>query len=418
MEVDGVSQATSVTIDQNWRWWHESKGFKNCYDNGWDATLCPDEETCGKNCAVEGVDVADYEKSYGVTSTNKVLRLNFARKNDAGLNIGSRVYVLDPSGTKYQGFDLREKEISFVIDLSTAGCGLNSAVYLVEMPLTDPSGVGSAYGMNYGDAQCAEDIKWVAGSVNFGNRGACSMEMDLLEANRHATAFTVHPCNTKGVTLCRNASTCGTGSFRYSGLCDRNGADYNPYRMGDRKMYGEGSDFQIDSRRPFKVVTRFYTHNRQASGDLVRIERVLIQDKKEVAVGEITDQSVNATKAWFRETNHFQKIGGLKKMGESFSRKMVLVFSFWDDSTTHMQWLDSTYGGDPSVPGVIRGPCPNPPLSTEETRKKFQDAYVLFSDVSVRSMGTSSPSPSKTPTPSPTKAGGRWICDQCVWSAP
>ncbi len=423
LEVDGSPQSTSITIDQNWRWWHASSGTKNCYEGGWDKTLCPDEETCTKGCAIEGVDETDYDKSYGVTVANKVLRLNFARKNDFGLNIGSRVYLLDASGLKYQGFDLRQKEFSFTIDLSTAGCGLNSAVYFVEMPLADPYGVGSAYGVNYGDAQCAQDIKFVGGKVNFGNRGACSMEMDILEANRHAMAFTVHPCSIKGVTPCLNASSCGTGSFRYSGVCDRNGADYNPYRMGNRTVYGEGAEFAIDTRRPFRVITRFYTQNGLSSGDLNRIERSLVQDGKEIVIGEITDQSVAATKTWFRESNHFQTLGGLKTMSGAFSRKMVLALSFWDDSETHMQWLDSTYGGNPSIPGVIRGPCPNPPLGTAETRERFKDAYVLFSELSLRSLspGTPSPtkgSPSKTPTLAPSIGSkGQWVCEKCNWIA-
>ena len=417
LEVDGVVQNTAITIDQNWRWWHETSGFKNCYDNGFDKTLCPDEATCSKNCAIEGVDATDYDKAYGVTVSNKVLRLNFARQNDHGLNIGSRVYLVDPSLNKYQGFDLRQKELSFTIDLSTAGCGLNSAVYFVEMPLIDPFGVGSAYGVNYGDAQCAQDIKFVGGQVNFGEKGACSMEMDILEANRHASAITAHPCRVKGVTVCLNDSTCGTGSFRYSGFCDRNGADYNPYRMGNHTVYGYGSNYTIDSSKPFVVVSRFITDDGTTSGTLIRIDRLLRQSGKEVLIGSLTDQSIAATKNLFKEHNHFQEIGGLKIIGESFARKMVLVFSFWDDSSTHMQWLDSSFGGNPSSPGVVRGPCPNPPLSTEETRKQFKDAFVLFSDLKVKSLSMIPPSgsPTQSPTKPPSPGQGYWKCNQCNW---
>lgn len=58
----------SVVIDANWRWTHDVSGYTNCYTgNTWDATLCPDDETCAANCCVDG---ADYESTYGITSTD------------------------------------------------------------------------------------------------------------------------------------------------------------------------------------------------------------------------------------------------------------------------------------------------------------------------------------------------------------
>lgn len=46
-------------------------------------------------------------------------------------------------------------------------------------------------------------------------------------------------------------------------------------------------------------------------------------------------------------------------MGEAFKRKMVLVISFWDDtSPAHMQWLDGVYPQGSTKPGALRGPCP------------------------------------------------------------
>lgn len=418
IELDGVVSKTGVTIDQNWRWWHDANGFKNCFDNGWDKSLCPSEIECGQKCVIEGVDASDYDKAYGVSVSDNILRLNFARKNDHGLNIGSRLYLLDSSLKNYQGFDLRGKELSFDIDLSTAGCGLNSAVYFVEMPTVDSFGVGSAYGVNYGDAQCAQDIKLIGGQVNFGSKGACSIEMDILEANRHATAFTAHPCAIQSVSVCNDETSCGAGAKRFSGVCDKNGADFNPYRMGNHTLYGFGKDFIIDSSKPFTVLTSFITDNGNSNGKLVKIQRFLAQDGKKVFVGELTDQSVASMKELFKENNRFASLGGLKNIGDSFSRKMVLVFSFWDDSSTHMQWLDSTFGGDPKAPGTVRGPCPNPPLSTEETRQKFADAFVLFSNVKVRSLKPPiTPVPSSKPSVQPSMApssGSHWMCNQCV----
>ncbi len=46
-------------------------------------------------------------------------------------------------------------------------------------------------------------------------------------------------------------------------------------------------------------------------------------------------------------------------MGEALKRGMVLVFSLWDDSGSHMKWLDGVFppDADPNIPGVAKGPC-------------------------------------------------------------
>lgn len=69
-----------VTIDANWRWLHDVKGYTNCYDgNEWDSTLCPDAETCSKNCAVDG---AEYSKTYGASTSGNALTLKFVQKGE------------------------------------------------------------------------------------------------------------------------------------------------------------------------------------------------------------------------------------------------------------------------------------------------------------------------------------------------
>lgn len=72
-----------VVLDANWRWTREAKSgsYKNCYTgNEWDATLCPDNTACAKNCALEG---ADYAKTYGVQVSGDQLsitaRLSFSQ---------------------------------------------------------------------------------------------------------------------------------------------------------------------------------------------------------------------------------------------------------------------------------------------------------------------------------------------------
>lgn len=39
------------------------------------------------------------------------------------------------------------------------------------------------------------------------------------------------------------------------------GVSINPYRDGKRNLYGTGSNFAIDTRRPFTVKTQFITDN-------------------------------------------------------------------------------------------------------------------------------------------------------------
>lgn len=50
-----ATQSASVVLDANWRWLHSTSGATNCYDgNAWNKSLCPDNVSCAKNCAVDG----------------------------------------------------------------------------------------------------------------------------------------------------------------------------------------------------------------------------------------------------------------------------------------------------------------------------------------------------------------------------
>jgi cellulose 1,4-beta-cellobiosidase len=52
-----TTKAGSIVLDSNWRWTHNTGGYTNCYTgSSWDATLCPDGDTCAKNCAIDGAD--------------------------------------------------------------------------------------------------------------------------------------------------------------------------------------------------------------------------------------------------------------------------------------------------------------------------------------------------------------------------
>ena len=109
------------------RWLHTTSGYTNCYTgNTWDATYCPDPTTCAQNCALDG---ADYSGTYGITTTGTALTLAFK----TGSNVGSRVYLMDSSDSKYEMFNLLNKEFTFDVDMSNLPCGLNGALYFSEM---------------------------------------------------------------------------------------------------------------------------------------------------------------------------------------------------------------------------------------------------------------------------------------------
>ncbi|KNE89291.1 hypothetical protein PSTG_17252, partial [Puccinia striiformis f. sp. tritici PST-78] len=183
-----------LTIDANWRWTH--KAGQDCYQGTkWDPTICANGDDCAKNCAIEG---ADYEKDYGVvpTGTDSVT-LKFVTNK----NVGSRMYLLDASGQKYQMFMLKNKQFSFDVDVSKLPCGINGALYFTAMDADGGTSAfpnnkaGAKYGTGYCDAQCPRDIKFIAGKANSegwqgegtdagkGKMGNCCPEMDIWEAN-------------------------------------------------------------------------------------------------------------------------------------------------------------------------------------------------------------------------------------------
>jgi cellulose 1,4-beta-cellobiosidase len=124
-----------VTLDANWRWVHKTNGYSNCYDgNKWDTSVCPDPETCARNCALDGVPQADWRSPYGIHSDGNELQLNFVTRGQYGTNVGSRTYMLN--GEEYEMFQLLGQEFTFTVDVSNLPCGINGALYFVSMDKT------------------------------------------------------------------------------------------------------------------------------------------------------------------------------------------------------------------------------------------------------------------------------------------
>ena len=412
------SEAKSVVIDSNWRWLHVTSGYQNCYTgNTWDRTYCPDGPTCARNCALDG---ADYQGTYGVTTSGSSLRLNFVTQGPYSKNIGSRLYLLD-SESQYTIFKLLNKEFTFDVDVSKLPCGINGALYLVEM---DADGgmskypgnkAGAKYGTGYCDAQCPHDIKFINGEANCedwvpsptdpnsgtGHYGTCCNEMDIWESNSISTAYTAHVCTVKGQYRCEG-SACGDDDKgeRHTGVCDKDGCDFNPYRLGNKTFFGPASNFTIDTTKPFTVVTQFITADGTAYGELSEIRRLWVQNgiviqSSNVTVGghkynSVSDSFCNAQKQEFGDPNDYEKRGGDKTMGESLAQGMVLALSLWDDHAAYMLWLDSDYplNKSPSSPGVARGTCPTTSGRPADVENKYPDAYVIYSNIKYGELGS------------------------------
>jgi cellulose 1,4-beta-cellobiosidase len=405
---------------------------KNCYDgNTWDKTICPDDVTCAKNCALDG---ADYEGTYGVTTSGNALTLKFVTHGAYSKNIGSRSYLMDSTST-YRMFKLKNQEFSFTVDVSNLPCGLNGALYFVAMDEDGGKGsfpnnnAGAEYGTGYCDAQCPHDMKFISGEANAegwkpspsdpnagtGKYGSCCDEFDIWEANQISSAYTSHSCSKDGAYRCEGTE-CGDDSAgeRHKGVCDKDGCDLNPFRVGNKNFFGPGDKFSVDTSKPFQVVTQFLTADNTTTGELVEVRRLYVQDEKVVqtpmftaggnSYDSLTTKSCDAMKQDFGDINDFDRTGGFAKMAKSLEKGMVLVMSMWDDHDAHMLWLDSSYptDKDPSSPGVGRGTCPTSSGVPADVERDHADATVVYSDIKSGDIGStykggSGPSPGPTP---------------------
>ena len=109
---------------------HKVGTYTNCYTGDeWDKSLCPDPDSCSQNCALDSGSISDYESTYGISTSGDAVTLQFV----TGSNVGSRTYLLDSDGSNYKMFQLLNQEFTFDVDVSTLPCGLNGALYFVEM---------------------------------------------------------------------------------------------------------------------------------------------------------------------------------------------------------------------------------------------------------------------------------------------
>ncbi|KAK2727023.1 hypothetical protein QYM36_007767 [Artemia franciscana] len=381
------NEAGGIVLDAHWRWYHKIDDYDNCYvGNIWNSALCPDPDSCTANCAIEGID----QSEWGGTSTGNELSIRLVTQGQHSRNVGARTYLLDSSLQKYYMFKLINREFTFDVDVSQLACGMNGALYFVEMEADGgasrfPTNKGGAkYGTGYCDAQCPHSVKYINGKANSGN-----WEPSPTDPISEQTQC-------EGIECGDNAS-----GDRYNGVCDKDGCDFASYRLGDRSYYGTGSNFKVDTSRKVTVVTQFITSDGTDNGDLQEIRRFYVQDGQRIensftnlpglsSYDSITEDFCIESKRIFGDFDHHSQLGGLKEMGEALRRGVVLVFSLWTDHEANMLWLDSNYPVDanPSNPGVSRGPCPTDSGVPQDVENANPDATVRFSNIKFGAIGS------------------------------
>jgi len=412
----------SVTIDSNWRWTHKNGEPTNCYTgNLWDTATCGDGQDCWDACEIEGAN-DEYEGTYGIRTTGDALNLTFVTQGPYSKNVGSRVYMLDSDGETYKIFKLKNREFTFTVDNSELPCGLNGALYFVDM---EPDGgkssfkhqqAGAKYGTGYCDAQCPHDLKWINGMPNvkdwipqpnddnagWGHYGSCCTELDMWEANSISKVFTMHSCNVtmpyrcEGVDCGDNKGHVTPEGHRFEGVCDKNGCDYATTRFGNEDFYGKGK--HVDSSRPVTVVTQFVTGDGTDSGDLSEVRQFYIQDGKKIEAPSVklngnTYDSIteDMCKDWVGTTKdgtNFIEKGGMASVQRVLEKGVVLVMSLWDDHDANMLWLDANYPTDSKDPGAYRGSCAATSGVPKDVEEKHAAASVIFSDIKYGRIGS------------------------------
>ncbi|KAK0640704.1 concanavalin A-like lectin/glucanase domain-containing protein [Cercophora newfieldiana] len=351
----------------------------SCTTSPINATLCPDVGTCAQNCVLEGVEYG----SLGVLSKDHALTLRqYLFDGTAYKAVSPRLYLLAEDDTNYEPLKLLNQELTFDVDVSQLACGMNGALYLSEMDMSgsrsDLNPAGAAYGTGYCDAQCFTTPPFINGVANLNVSGACCNEMDIWEANSRATVFTPHTCAGIGSFLCSGDECLRTAMG--SGVCDKNGCGINPYGLGNMRFYGPG--LTVDSSRPFTVVTQFVSSDGTANGELSEIRRVYVQDGRVIPTpAETTDPSLGELDGFdgaitqeycqAKNSSDFLRLGGMRGMGESLKRGMVLIFSIWNSEGDFMEWLDSE----------DNGPCNATEGDPANIVRNMPEVSVTFSNV-------------------------------------
>ena len=368
-----VPRKTSIVLDAQWREVYDVRTGDSCItDSGTlNNSICPTAEACAAHCALDGIDYLG--TGVEVADDSSVSLKMYQRYHGALVEIGPQIYLLSEDGQDYEMLHLLNQEISFEVDLSELPCGMDGAMYLAGM---DPSGgrsglnpAGASYGTGYCDSQCYQSYNFINGVANLENKGACCNEMDLLEANSRSMQFTAHPCNgTDGLYECRGKECVGGRK----GVCDNVGCGFNPYGYGAHDFFGLRG--QVNTSKPFIVVTQFHTNDQTVSGTLVEIRRLYIQDDYTISnslvnLGHHSYDSLTPDFCKASNAKSFHHHGCLAAMGDALKRGMVLIMGIWGGE--YMTWLDS--GG--------AGPCKEKEDRSSFIKTHSPNARVKFGNI-------------------------------------
>ncbi|PSR81291.1 concanavalin A-like lectin/glucanase domain-containing protein [Coniella lustricola] len=356
-----VVQNTSVVLDFGFRWLHTAN-YASCTTStgGLNTTLCANEAACAQNCVVEG---ANYTAAGVTTSGSSMTMRQYVDASTGGVSSASpRVYLLNSTSQDYVLFQLLGQEFSFDVDVSALPCGENGALYLSEMDASggrNPYQTGGAtYGSGYCDAQCPVET-FKNGTLNTSGTGYCCNEMDILESNSLAAAFTPHPC------------------FDNSTNCDKSGCGFNPYSQGYHNYWAPGGT--LDTRKPFTVTTQFITNDNTTKGTLSAIKRVYHQGNRTIpsAISGGAGDAISAT--WCASVDGTAaEFGNLATMGRALERGMVLAFSIWNDNSQFMDWLDQG----------SNGPCNSTAGNPSLIEATDPTTHVVFSNIKWGDIGS------------------------------
>jgi len=249
--------------------------------------------------------------------------------------------------------------------------------------------------------------------------------MDIWEANTVSTAVTAHACDVKNQTRCEGTN-CGDGPERFEGVCDKNGCDFQTFRLKNETFWGPGPQFAIDSTKPVTVTTQFVTSDGTDNGPLSEIRRFYKQGGKVIATptlmvgsgmyNSISTDYCTAEVGLFQDHTNFLDKGGFSSMDDAFEKGVVLVMSMWDDHEADMLWLDSTYPINGTSPGDARGTCATTTGVPATVEKDHPSAHVTFSNIKFGEIGSTGgpsppgPSPPTPPTPSGCPGGTLSAC--------
>ncbi|KAK4675294.1 hypothetical protein QC764_512770 [Podospora pseudoanserina] len=411
---------SSLVLDANWRWVHDDK-YRNCVEQNpdgtqwWNPAVCDlgDESpastnNCTSKCLLEGA--GDYRWSYGITTTNATLMQKLVTRIEFATNYGSRLFLLEKKD-RYQTFVLLGNELSFEVDLSTVGCGVNAALGFVAM---DADGgmerhepwneAGAEYGTGYCDGWCQDRQRFVGGRAatnkqgargyQWQSDGACCPEFAVWNSNAHSYSMSSHICENDDYEPCPGPWCDPTyydpDERGVPPKCARKGCEYNPYRMGAKEFYGKGK--LVDTTR--NVVTR-WEEDRQY--------QFFIQDGKRIDVPAPTWDGLPKQSGLSKEmcdvqANVFMEQdiwavhnGWPTHQRQVLSRPMVLVTSIdAADWYTWNTWLDSSKipPYDDRDPGVERGPCPWEDNEPSIARASNGQAKVVWSNIRFGPIGS------------------------------